>query len=148
MDMNKDSYRPDVSRMDIIELGRRREFTDAVRLRIVEESYSAPRLASATARKYGLSRSQLNTWRRAYREGRLAIGDFDGFVPALVVAGAALVAGYQFWFRDSSFVDIKKLTVNGVVTNTDEGRQIVSAVRLAMIGSAEALLTPRTMAFQ
>ena len=92
MDMNKDSYRPDVSRMDIIELGRRREFTDAVRLRIVEESYSAPRLASATARKYGLSRSQLNTWRRAYREGRLAIGDFDGFVPALVVAEAPLPA--------------------------------------------------------
>ena len=70
MDVNKDSYRSDVSRMDIIELGRRREFTDAVRLRIVEESYSAPRLASATARKYGLSRSQLNTWRRAYREGQ------------------------------------------------------------------------------
>ncbi|WP_245290361.1 MULTISPECIES: transposase [unclassified Shinella] len=78
--------------MDIIELGRRREFTDAVRLRIVEESYSAPRLASATARKYGLSRSQLNTWRRAYREGRLAIGDFDGFVPALVVAEAPMPA--------------------------------------------------------
>ena len=92
MDVNKDSYRPDVSRMDIIELGRRREFTDTVRLRIVEESYSAPRLASATARKYGLSRSQLNTWRRAYREGRLAIGDFDGFVPALVVAEAPMPA--------------------------------------------------------
>ena len=92
MDMNKDSYRPDVSRMDIIELGRRREFTDAVRLRIVEESYSAPRLASATARTYGLSRSQFNTWRRAYREGRLAIGDFDGFVPALVVAEAPMPA--------------------------------------------------------
>ena len=92
MDVNKDSYRSDVSRMDIIELGRRRKFTDAVRLRIVEESYSAPRLASATARKYGLSRSQLNTWRRAYREGRLAIGDFDGFVPALVVAEAPMPA--------------------------------------------------------
>jgi transposase len=92
MDVNKDSYRSDVSRMDIIELGRRREFTDAVRLRIVEESYSAPRLASATARKYGLSRSQLNTWRRAYREGRLAIGNFDGFVPALVVAEATVPA--------------------------------------------------------
>ena len=54
--------------------------------------YSAPRLASATARKYGLSRSQLNTWRRAYREGQLAIGNFDGFVPALVVAEAPVPA--------------------------------------------------------
>ena len=49
-------------------------------------------LGSATARKYGLSRSQLNTWRRAYREGRLAIGNFDGFVPALVVAEATVPA--------------------------------------------------------
>ncbi|MBN9987658.1 MULTISPECIES: IS66-like element accessory protein TnpA [Rhizobium] len=85
MDVYKDNCRPDVSRLDIIELGRRREFTDAARLRIVEESYSAPRLGSATARKYGLSRSLLNTWRRAYREGRLAGSDFDGFVSALVV---------------------------------------------------------------
>ena len=54
------------------------------------------------------------------------------WIAALLIIGAALVAGYQFWFRDSSFVDIKKLTVNGVVTDTDEGRQIESAVRLAM----------------
>ncbi|WP_186400853.1 transposase [Stappia sp. P2PMeth1] len=84
MDVHRDNCWPDVSRLDIIELGRRREFTDAARLRSVEESYSAPRLGSATARKYGLSRSPLNTWRRAYREGRFADGDFDGFVPALV----------------------------------------------------------------
>jgi hypothetical protein len=29
------------------------------------------------------------------------------WIAALLIVGSALVAGYQFWFRDSSFVDIK-----------------------------------------
>ena len=129
MDMNKDSYRPDVSRMDIIELGRRREFTDAVRLRIVEESYSAPRLASATARKYGLSRSQLNTWRRAYREGRLAIGDFDGFVPALVVAEAPMPAPVPLK-SPSSTVLMENLIANGRRVGVDRDVDLDALLRI------------------
>jgi transposase len=48
--------------------------------RIVAESYVGPRLVSVTARRNGLSASQLFTWRRLAREGRLS-GDA---VPALV----------------------------------------------------------------
>jgi transposase len=48
--------------------------------RIVAESYGGPRLVSVTARHNGLSASQLFTWRRLAREGRLS-GDA---VPALV----------------------------------------------------------------
>src|SRR4051794_31405026 len=44
------------------------------------ESYGGPRLVSVTARRYGLSASQLFTWRRLAREDRLS-GDA---VPALV----------------------------------------------------------------
>ena len=51
--------------------------------RIVEESFSAPRLASATARRQGISNQLLFAWRKAYREGRL--GDIPGFVPAMIV---------------------------------------------------------------
>jgi transposase-like protein len=47
-------------------------------------SCSAPRLASATARRHGISNQLLFAWRKAYREGRL--GDIPGFVPALAVA--------------------------------------------------------------
>jgi len=48
--------------------------------RIVAESYGGPRLVSVTARRNGLSASQLFTWRRLAREGWLS-GDA---VPALV----------------------------------------------------------------
>ena len=46
--------------------------------------FSASRLASATARRHGISSQLLFAWRKAYREGRL--GDIAGFVPAVIVA--------------------------------------------------------------
>ena len=45
---------------------------------------SGPRLASATARRHGISNQLLFAWRKAYREGQL--GDIRGFVPAMIVA--------------------------------------------------------------
>jgi len=51
----------------------------------VEESFSRPRHASTTARRYGLSGGLLFAWRKAYREGRLGSGPLDGFVPAVVL---------------------------------------------------------------
>src|SRR3981189_2335891 len=56
---------------------------DGEKLRIVRESFSAPRLASATARRHGISNQLLFAWRKAYRERRL--GDTPGFVPAMIV---------------------------------------------------------------
>src|SRR5678815_686501 len=73
-----------VSRLEIVETGRRRRWSASEKLRIVEESYSAPRQA-ATARRHGISNQLLNLWRKAAREGRLGIGPVNGFVPALVV---------------------------------------------------------------
>ena len=71
-----------ISRLEIVDTGRRRRWSAAEKLRIVEESFSAPRLASATARRQAIS-SLLFAWRKAYREGRL--GDIAGFVPAVIV---------------------------------------------------------------
>lgn len=53
------------------ELRRRREWTDAEKIRIVEESYRGHRQGSAVARKYGIARGQLTQWRRAFRKGLL-----------------------------------------------------------------------------
>jgi transposase len=64
-------------------MGRRRRWSDAAKLRIVEESLSAPRLVSATARRHGISNQLLFAWRKAYRDGRL--GAIAGFVPATIV---------------------------------------------------------------
>lgn len=87
-----------VSRLEVVDTGRRRRWTDAQKLRIVEESFSAPRLASAVARSHGLSRQQMFAWRKAYREGRLggtACADpVSGFVAVRVLADeTASIAG-------------------------------------------------------
>lgn len=84
MDILTDSRH--VSRLEVVETGRRRRWSDAEKLRIVEESFSGPRLASATARHYGISNQLLFSWRKAYREGRLGACQVDGFVPAQIVS--------------------------------------------------------------
>jgi transposase len=74
--------RPEVSRLEVVEIGRRRRWTEEEKLRIVMESLSGPRLGSATARRYGLARSLLATWRRQF--GVRAAGQAN-LVPAVVV---------------------------------------------------------------
>jgi len=82
-----------LERLEIIDTGRRRRFSTAMKLQIVAESYSEPGLCATTARRHGLSRSQLYEWRRLAREGKLGVGgSFEGFVPALVVPGDTLPA--------------------------------------------------------
>jgi transposase len=74
-----------VTRLEIVDTGRRRRWSEEEKLRIVEESYSAPRQASATARRHGISNPLLFAWRKAHREGRLGEGGVCGFVPAMIV---------------------------------------------------------------
>jgi transposase len=59
------------TRLEIVETGRRRRWSEAEKLRIVEESDAGRRLLSATARRHGISRTLLMSWRRARDEGRL-----------------------------------------------------------------------------
>ncbi len=60
--------------------GRRRPWTDAEKIQIVEESLRGQRQGSATARRHGISRSLLTRWRAAYRCGVLA-SDRPRFMP-------------------------------------------------------------------
>jgi transposase len=83
MDILTDS-RP-ISRLEIVDTGRRRRWSEEAKVRIVEESLSGSRLASATARRHGISNQLLFSWRKAYRAGRL--GAPAGFVPAMIVPG-------------------------------------------------------------
>ena len=77
-----------VSRLEVIATGARRRWTLEEKRRIVAESYSAPRIVSATARRHGLTPSQLFTWRRLDSEGRLtADEDEPRFVPAIAADG-------------------------------------------------------------
>ena len=96
---------PKVSTLEVIETGARRRWTLDEKQRIVAESFSAPRVVSATARRHGLSASQLFNWRRQAREGKLIGKDEEpGFVPAIVApdsSGEAPVAERQSPPNDS-----------------------------------------------
>lgn len=63
------------------EVGRGRHWSEADKVRIVEESLRGHRQGSATARRYGISRSLLTIWRREYRAGARTCG---GFVPLVL----------------------------------------------------------------
>jgi transposase len=85
--MTNHTTMPKVSTLEVIQTGSRRRWTVEEKLRIVGESFGAPRAVSATARRYGLSSAQLFNWRRLAHEGKLAVEDGTaGFVPAFVVA--------------------------------------------------------------
>ncbi|MDE3116507.1 MAG: transposase [Pseudomonadota bacterium] len=75
---------PKVSTLEVIETGSRRRWTLEEKQRIVAESFSAPRVVSATARRHGLSTSQLFNWRRQAREGCLVAEEGPAFVPAVI----------------------------------------------------------------
>ncbi|WP_143071474.1 transposase [Tranquillimonas rosea] len=85
------SFMSQVEVLSVTDTGRRRRWTDAEKVRIVEESYAAPRMAAATARRHDISRSLLTRWRREVREG-LLIGDGDRthFSPVAVTPDRAL----------------------------------------------------------
>jgi transposase len=78
-----------VSRLEVIETGRRRRWSDDEKLRIVAESYAGPRRVASTARRHGISRSLLTTWRRAWRAGLLGRDVAAEFSPVIVAHDAA-----------------------------------------------------------
>ena len=82
-----------VSKIEVIATGSRRRWTMEEKVRIVAESFSGPRLVSTTARRYGLSASQLFAWRRMARAGAFRDGAAN-FVP-VVVADQTPASGSQ-----------------------------------------------------
>jgi transposase len=87
MDRHTDSA---FERLEIVETGRRRRWSEAAKQQIVLESLSGPRLITATARRHNISRSLLLIWRRVFlaRSG----DGVAGFVPAVVTPGAMMPA--------------------------------------------------------
>jgi transposase len=79
-----------LNRLEVVETGRRRRWSEEEKARIVLESMSEPRLVAATARRYGLSRSLLVTWRRAFATNRAK--SRAGFVRAFVAEDGPVAA--------------------------------------------------------
>ena len=85
MDSHKRSTQ--VERLEVVETGRRRRWSDDEKFRIVMESLQTPRAISSTARRHGISRSLLMAWRRSFRpEPTGPEAQQAGFVPAMIVA--------------------------------------------------------------
>lgn len=85
--------RPVFERLEVVESGRRRRWTEEEKLRIVAESLSGSRQVSSTARRHGISRSLLTTWRRQFRvQPQPGEEAGAGFVPAVVLAEGPAVA--------------------------------------------------------
>jgi transposase len=88
MDSHKGSAQ--LERLEVVESGRRRRWSEDEKLKIVLESLRAPRQVASTARRYGISRSLLLSWRRSFRpEQPDPEGQQIGFVPAVVLPETA-----------------------------------------------------------
>lgn len=68
-----------MSRLEIIDAGRRRRFTAEAKLKTFEEGFSA------TAQEHGVSRSQLYPRRQLVQAGNLDSNRMEGFLPALII---------------------------------------------------------------
>ncbi len=92
MDVHKHSTQ--IERLEVVETGRRRRWSDEEKLRVVLESLETPRAISSTARRHGISRSLLMTWRRALRSEPMApdVQQQTGFVQAMVAAAEPVPA--------------------------------------------------------
>src|ERR1700704_4168174 len=87
--MDSHKHSTEVERLEVVETGRRRRWSDAEKLRIVMESLQTPRAISSTAQRHGISRSLLVTWGRSFRRERASpAAQQAGFVPVMVVAAA------------------------------------------------------------
>jgi len=112
-------------------MGRRRRWSDAEKLRIVEASLAGRRLVSATARQHGISRSLLTTWRKLYREGRLGVGDAPSFAPVIVAPepGRAMAAASPGPGADR----VEIVLVSGRRLLVDRGIDLAMLTRLVQV---------------
>jgi transposase len=92
--MDSDKRSAQVERLEVVETGRRRRWSEDEKLKIVLESLQASRQVAATARRYGISRSLLLRWRRLFQpEPKAAAAQQIGFVPARVVPDSGAAPG-------------------------------------------------------
>ena len=75
------AFTPQIEILSAEDAPRRRHWSDADKIRVVGESHRGHRQVSATARRHGICRSLLTTWRRQYRNGEFATQSGPAFVP-------------------------------------------------------------------
>ena len=85
--MSDCEYRPEFEILSVTDTGRRRRWTDAEKVRIVEESFGPRGSVAETARRSDVGRTLLVRWRRQYRSGALLDGSTPlSFMPVTLAA--------------------------------------------------------------
>jgi transposase len=124
--MDRHTHSEQVQRLEVVDTGRRRRWSEDEKLRIVTESLAGPRLVSSTARRYGISPSLLFAWRRSFRAVPISKSAAKpAFVPAVVVAepGPAVKSGASIRRAEIVFSNGRHLIV-------DVGIDVVALARL------------------
>src|ERR1700688_3150099 len=123
--MDSHKYSTEVERLEVVETGRRRRWTDDEKLRIVMESLQTPRAISSTARRHGISRSLLVMWRRSFRPEPTCPGAQQaGFVPVMGAAGSGapmipIPLGSRVWIA-TGHTDMRR-GMQGLALQVQEG---------------------------
>jgi transposase len=129
--MGSHKDRPQITRLEIVDTGRRRRWSEAEKQRIIEESFSGRRLVSATARAHGISRSLLTTWRRLHREGRLGEDETVSFAPLLVAPPPMAAPAVQCPEPHAERIEIVLTNGRRIVVGENVGR--VALLRLVSV---------------
>jgi transposase len=132
--MDRHTHSAQTERLEVVETGRRRRWSEDEKLKIVLESLQASRQVSATGRRHGISRSQLLQWRRLFRAKQEGRADQPtGFIPAVVVAEpeAAMPTSAELVTGDAIEIEFA----------TGARMRIIGAIDAATLTAAVAALT-------
>ena len=108
-------FRPEIGVLSAADVPRRWHWSDVDKIRIVKESFLGHRQVSSTARRHGVSRSLLTTWRRQYRSGELGGETLPVFMPLSIApeAPAAVQANAPAAARNTPDVQLEIVLRNG-----------------------------------
>ena len=120
--MTDHRYRPEVEILSVTDTGLRRRWTDAEKVRIVEESLGEHGQVAETARRHDVGRTLLVRWRRQYREGRLTRGGVGPRFTRLTIATPDVPEVFsgpsvptQTQTADITFVNGRRLSVAATI---------------------------------
>ena len=122
--MDDPKFRSQIEVLSVVDKGRRREWTDAEKVRIVEVSLRGFRQCAATARRYEISRALLTRWRRDFRSGQLVAGGRPQFLAVQVASDATGTADRHSTTKPTSdredrveitLANGRRLTVDAVI---------------------------------
>jgi len=129
MDVNKSGLQG--KRLEVVETGRRRRWSEDEKLKIVMESLQSPGQMTVTARRYGISRSQLYLWRRAFRATPSEAAEPQaGFVQAAIAVESQPLVQELAALPDPGAIEID--FANGArmrVTGAIDGATLTAALR-------------------